>query len=230
MNRNTAIFVIFVLWLALIGCGANKPEARADSSSAQNATQQGDTVTTNDSTRWTFPESEKLPEDRFWALIANHQPIEGGCQDAMETLSLELSKLPDSDILGFECTFRELVMRLYRYDVLGAATLTLGWVSDDGFLYYRCGVIAAGRAVYEATIANPDNLADYPDIEECEDLLYVADDAWAVRHGKDSDDRPRFQADRRFSYDLPDGDLMGEDWGEDDLPKILPRLWARHGG
>jgi hypothetical protein len=50
----------------------------------------------------------------------------------------------------------------YRWDLWGAAYLINGGCSDDGFDYFRGWLLSQGRAIWQATLADPDSLADHP--------------------------------------------------------------------
>ncbi len=50
----------------------------------------------------------------------------------------------------------------YAWPVWGAAYLVEGGCSDDAFMDFRDGLVLAGRATFERTLADPDTLADHP--------------------------------------------------------------------
>jgi hypothetical protein len=89
--------------------------------------------------------------------------------------------------------FWEVMADSYRVDLWGAAYLINGGCSDDGYEYFRGWLIAQGRATFERIVADPDALADLPDIRvaaafgrddvECESALGIADDAHLVATG-----------------------------------------------
>src|SRR5262249_43197 len=76
-------------------------------------------------------------------------------------LARSLSSLSVEEIFAFEAIFNRLHAAAYRADLWGAAYLVNGGCSDDGFDYFRAGLIALGRSAYEAALTNPDLLADY---------------------------------------------------------------------
>ena len=57
-------------------------------------------------------------------------------------------------------------------------------LSEDGFLYSRCAVVANGRGLYEAVLADPTRM---PKDIEFEALLSVAQDAYRRATGGDGD-------------------------------------------
>ncbi|MBC6697234.1 DUF4240 domain-containing protein [Hymenobacter puniceus] len=108
-----------------------------------------------------------------------------------------------------------------------------GYVSDDPYLYFRCWLIGQGEAVFTNTFQHPNTLAavieePYRDFEE---LLYVATTAFEQCTGKTEEDDtfPRqVAAARGLSYDFG-SETKGEDWTENQLPKMLPKLWEKFG-
>jgi hypothetical protein len=66
----------------------------------------------------------------------------------------------------------------YRWDLWAAAYVINGGASDDGFEYFLGWLMAQGRTRWEATLADPDSLADIVDADtgdlDGEELLYIA--------------------------------------------------------
>ena len=131
-----------------------------------------------------------MNDDRFWAIIeeawqgvddpdASRQALADGTLDedaAMElatrswtgfvpALHALLDRLPKEELLQFD---RILERKLYDIDRAEVQEHTDG--SDDGFLYARGFIVAAGRAYYDAVNADPSRAM----MElECEDLCYL---------------------------------------------------------
>ena len=63
--------------------------------------------------------------------------------------------------------------------------------SDDGFIDFRAWLIAQGREVYFAALADPDSLADVVPYGDCcfEQLSYVGDYAYEQLTGKSAYDQ-----------------------------------------
>ncbi|WP_316835078.1 DUF4240 domain-containing protein [Pedobacter nutrimenti] len=127
-----------------------------------------------------------------------------------------------------------MIIRANDYKALAFAKIVDGYVSDDSFLYFRCWVIAQGLDFYTLTLKNPDLTADMIDSDtepDFEGLLYVADAAYQNLHkDSDEDELPRDVARTQgFDYDDLAQEITGEDWEEDDLPKLYPKLWAKFG-
>ena len=131
-----------------------------------------------------------MTEKRFWSLIESAWQVVGGkakarqklaegklSEDKAEALmeSLDevipelsnlLGKLTAAELLEFD---RILERKLYAIDRAEIQEHTDG--SDDGFLYARGFIVAAGHAYYEAVNANPAvSLMDL----ECEEMCYLS--------------------------------------------------------
>lgn len=114
---------------------------------------------------------------------------------------------------------------------MDVAKIVNDYVRDDSFLYFRCRLIAEGKDIFNKSITNPDSIAERT-IEELEfggeDMLYVSDNAFIIKFGKNSTkELPRDVAcdflDYNFGYDI-----KGEDWIEEELPSKYPKLWGNY--
>ncbi len=131
-----------------------------------------------------------MDENRFWNMIEDAWKICGGMteirqnlisgnasesdieslNDARETvvqaLKDMLSDLSQEDLLAFD---RILERKLYDIDREDIHEFTDG--SDDGFLYARGLIVAAGKGYYDAVNANPSiAISDL----ECEEMCYLS--------------------------------------------------------
>ncbi|WP_458244717.1 DUF4240 domain-containing protein [Streptomyces sp. MAI_2237] len=177
--------------------------------------------------------------DRFWDLIesARSSAAVSGVPFATSLVD-SLAARPAQEILEYAERFDEAQDALYRWDVWAAAYLIGGGCSDDSFMDFRAGIIAAGRDWYERTALAPDSLAGHPSVLEAapahrdealfyEDVNYAAVDAFARLTG----DREAFY-EAWAEYRPADGESrqdqdMGEDFDFDDAPEMrrrLPRL------
>lgn len=109
----------------------------------------------------------------------------------------------------------------------GAAYIIGGGCSDDAFMDFRSWLISMGRDVYEKTLSNPDSLVEVelgPDPEETaffEEFYSVAIQAYEQ---KAQEEMPSSETDETHETE-------GEMWEEDDdLKRLLPRLWAKYVG
>lgn len=162
---------------------------------------------------------------RFWQMIdASRVRAGGDPEKQMELLRGLLTELPEQEILAFDRLFNEHWVRAYTWDLWGAAYVIGGGCSDDGFMDFRGWLIAKGRQVYEAALADPESLVesmtDADDNGQIEGFQYVAMEAWEAVTGEDWSDAPRSEVE---SPAKP----SGEPWAEDEVAERLPRLTAR---
>ena len=141
-----------------------------------------------------------MDETRFWAMIETAwKAVDGkseerkklaagklsqdgaadlvdGMQDVMLDLRETLAELSAEDLLAFD---RILERKLYDIDRAEIQEHTDG--SDDGFLYCRGFIVAAGKGYYDAVNAKPSiALTDL----ECEELCYLSAHIYEEKFGE----------------------------------------------
>lgn len=145
-----------------------------------------------------------------------------------KALAARLTVLPPAGIVAFATEFGRLRAEANRWDVWGAAYLVGGGCSDDGFVDFCTGLIAAGREWYERALVDPDALAGHPAVAEAAEW----DDDGAIFA-----ELVGYAADRAYEQvtgdelELPaeSHDTTGERWDFDDddqMRRRLPRLSA----
>jgi hypothetical protein len=141
-----------------------------------------------------------MNEARFWSMIEDAWASTGGRADARKALAAgqlpadQLPKLVDAlddvipslraslqglnqaDLLMFD---RILERKLWDIDRAEIQKITDG--SDDGFLYARGFIVAAGRGFYDAVNAMPERAR--MDVE-CEDMCYLSYHVYVERFGE----------------------------------------------
>ncbi|WP_286158424.1 DUF4240 domain-containing protein [Streptomyces sp. CB03911] len=130
--------------------------------------------------------------DDFWTLI----DLLGDrrCCDYATALAEALAELPPARIVDFEERLAEALYRLDRREFGTLPVIDMGSPekpfpqSDDTFLYSRCAVVAAGRAEYEAVLADPALFAPHTATTlHGEDLLHLAEEAYEEATGEEWD-------------------------------------------
>lgn len=131
-----------------------------------------------------------LEWDEFWDLI----DLLGGRADpdACDRLAEVLATRSKAVVIGFADRLAEVLHRLDRAELAAFPHVDLTDpdglplpLSDDAFLYARCGVVAAGREAYARVTADPAAFCPYTARDrEGESLLYVAEDAWEQLTGR----------------------------------------------
>ena len=161
-----------------------------------------------------------MDDDRFWAFIGAARDAAGDeVEDRVSGLEQVLLNHHPDEVAEFRQKYDEMLARSYRWDLWGAAYVIHGGCPDDGFRYFRDWLISEGEAVFEAALADPDSLADVAQDEdfELEAFGYVAAEVY-----EQMTDAP-----------LPRGSVtdpaspIGQEWDEDDLPALFPRLARR---
>jgi hypothetical protein len=156
-----------------------------------------------------------MDENRFWEIIEQSR---ADSQDEQEAkLRSILKKLDISEVFAFDQIFDAMRFKAYTWDLWGAAYIINGGCSDDGFEYFRCALIAAGKERFEAALLDAESLADWVDGGdfEFEAFWYVA---------------PAVYREKSKTKELPQHDRVfpknpiGEPWEEDDLQARFPRL------
>ena len=158
----------------------------------------------------------------FWAIVDAARDAGHVDMDArVNALRKLLMPLPASEIQSFQNHYDKLLSQSYRWDLWGAAYVINGGCSDDGFRHFRDWLISEGRSVFEAALADPESLANLPDVESPENELYgyVAGEAFKRTTGGTPE--------RNVSTEA--ADPAGVPWEEDAVYDLFPKLAARYG-
>jgi hypothetical protein len=164
--------------------------------------------------------------DAMWGLIERARSEAGDPTEVAARLVDVLAQQDPTFILATDQAMREVMAAAYGWPLWGAAYLINGGCSDDSFDYFLAGLLATGRANFEAALTDPDTLADLDDatLKACfagEDLLAAPYEAY----------------ERATDEELPLGAHvprpdLGAEWDFNDAPEMsarYPRLWARFG-
>lgn len=180
------------------------------------------------------PTAEMMNEEQFWAIVQKTVDEAGDDEDEyLEVVMHELSKLSLKEMVGFRLRTDKLLYDSYTSEMWCAGYLMNGGCSDDGFEYFRLWVISRGRKVYEAALANPDNLIDYiaedaeVDFFEFELFWYAAIDAFEEATEADLYD---YIDDDNFTTREGNYPNFEFNWDEEDpesMKKLCPRLFER---
>ena len=176
-----------------------------------------------------------MERTRFWSMVEAAKQASGGDVQRQAALLVErLAQLPLSEIVGFQRALEALQAESLRAGLWDAAAVINQWesndeffCSEDRFFIFRGWLVAQGRQVYDAAIADPDSLADYPelgdDLPGGEELWGVAVDAYAERTGEEMPGLAGWPGEL-----IDDGaSLWRSQHGRRELPRRHPRLWAR---
>ncbi|MEO3779036.1 DUF4240 domain-containing protein [Micromonospora sp. B11E3] len=167
--------------------------------------------------------------DDFWQLIDRARAGAGASADAVAARAVALlAERAPEEIVGYTHHQRRVLAASYKVDLWGAAYLINGGASDDGFEYFRGWLMTLGRAVFARAVADPDSLAELPQVRaaalsgaefECEDMLAVP---WEAYRKAAAADLP---ADRD-PVPVPDLNDFWDFDDEEEAGRRLPRLAA----
>ena len=133
---------------------------------------------------------KKIGKREFWRIIKLFDwDTEEDDDSILAPATNYLATLSDEEIFSFED-----LMSQYLYDIDGMkyAKYVYGsdvnsYISADEFLYIRCVAVANGKGYYDSILFGGRKLD--PDLE-FEALLYLPQNAWALKHGKDASEYP----------------------------------------
>ncbi|TQV82414.1 DUF4240 domain-containing protein [Exilibacterium tricleocarpae] len=158
----------------------------------------------------------------FWGLVEAAKSAAGATwEDRPATLKRVLLAQSPETIRQFNKDYHDKLAQAYRWDLWGAAYLINGGCSDDGFDYFRDFLISEGKTIFEAALDSPDSLAaqDYIDGTELESYRYAISSAYEeLTDSKIPDDGLNYPT-----------DPAGQEWDEDDLEQLFPKLGAKYG-
>ncbi|GAB3882998.1 DUF4240 domain-containing protein [Kibdelosporangium lantanae] len=169
-----------------------------------------------------------MDTQEFWRLIETAR--DQAAEDVPSRASALLAIRPPAEIVAAQQVLWDLMVVSYQNPLWAAAYLINGGCSDDGFDYFRAWLIGQGRHVFERVLADPDSLADLPDIRaaaadgtdvESEDVLTIAWDAHIAATGAEL---PENSFTIRYPALDPDWDFDFDDRTE--MRRRLPRLAA----
>ena len=147
-----------------------------------------------------------MDTDAFWSLIEDSLGHAPGRAERGRYLTARLAELSAAEIPAFQAHLDALCVRADRWSLWAAAARILGgFCSDDGFEDFRHWLIGRGRTVFEQAVADPDSLADAPEIRRLagrpssawdddaespswESLSYLAAEAYAIATGDQDED------------------------------------------
>ena len=158
--------------------------------------------------------------DTFWNLIKkSRRGASDDCDALAANLTTRLEKLAPAEIISFHQHLWDLLGESYRRDLWAVADIINGGCSDDGFEYFRCWLISQGKEFFEMVLVEPETAAKRVRDEdvECEPLLYASLQAYENKTGHEM---PKINISHS---DEP----KGEQWQEEDLERLYPKLCKR---
>lgn len=167
--------------------------------------------------------------DDFWQLIERARAGTGAEPEAVAARAVALlAERAPEEIVGYARHQQRVLAASYAVDLWGAAYLINGGASDDGFEYFRGWLMTQGRAVFARAVADPDTLAELPQVRaaalsgeefECEEMLAVPWEAYRKATGTPLPAE-------RDPVPVPDLNDFWDFDDEEEAARRLPRLAA----
>ena len=168
-------------------------------------------------------EKTTMDDTKFWALVdQSREAADNDAEAQAEALERGLSGLQAEDVLAFDRIFQKYSNAAYRWDLWAVAYIINGGCSDDCFGYFRWWLISRGRAAFEGALEKPETvgeLVDPGDEIEAESFGYAPAVVYERATGEQMPPHER---------PLPP-EPAGEEWEEESVDKLYPRLAKRFG-
>lgn len=166
-------------------------------------------------------------------------------EEHIEKLTAYLSKYSEEKLILFEKTLQEKLISLYtapiaelsiilenEYEKKGDTYSFDGYISDDGFLYFRCWLLLKGKEFYDDITKDIESFVSGKynfDIGDtwAEGLLYVANDANSEARPDSDEDIIRdtvYEKWPEINYDLGEFAMEREPKSGTELQKMYPKL------
>ncbi|GAB6141096.1 DUF4240 domain-containing protein [Methylosoma difficile] len=163
-----------------------------------------------------------MNEQAFWQFFDEvNQAANGDMDVKCELIKDKAAQLSKQDAIDFSHLFNEMMDKAYSWELWAAAYIINGGCGDDSFMDFRSSLIAQGQSIFEQALSDPDSLAEVEtddDYDWCyEGIQYAVSDGVELAAG---DVPPRKSA--------HPSDPSGEEWDEDDLADLLPKLDAKY--
>jgi hypothetical protein len=165
--------------------------------------------------------------DDFWAVIDRATADRPDSPDEVaKRAAAELATCDPEAIVAWDHHLGKVMAASGTEDLWAAAYLINGGCSDDGFDAFRGWLIAHGRSAVARAVADPDSLAELPDVRaaalsgavfEAAEVLSVGAEAYALATGGELPRSPA-PASRPEAAELWDFD------DEEEMRRRLPQL------
>lgn len=178
----------------------------------------------------------EMDQNAFWNLVAETKRECGQDMDAsLQYLTERLTALGPQQAQDFHDILQGYHGLAYQYGLWSAATLMCEYgCTDDGFIDFRAWLIAQGKEVYLAALADPDSLANVEAYGGCqfEKFSCVGSYVLEALTGKDAYDSLDSDHFDELVLELKKGIQYGEginypyEW--DELETYFPRLCEKY--
>ncbi|BAP32494.1 WGR domain protein [Chryseobacterium sp. StRB126] len=187
----------------------------------------------------------------FWEAIEKSNKYkkahwsEYDIDEHLENLTTYLSRFGKERLILFEKTLQEKLSELYTAEIAELSIILEcdftsengsyifdDYLSDDGFIYFRCWLLLKGREFFEDIKKDIQAFVSGKysfNIGDCwaEGLLYVSDEAYSENHDNEDESEIRDAVNDLYPdhhYDSMDRQMNREPIGGADLQKMYPQL------
>lgn len=164
-----------------------------------------------------------MNKETFWKIMLETNKESGGEPTTQQKLiEKKLNELSTDELIEYDNIYRELANNAYDWKLWAAAYIVNGGCSDDSFMDFRGWLIGQGEGIYSSALANPDTLSELDNLEEdmdWEGYGYLAFTVYEKKTGKEMPINPEISHPSK---------PKGEEWDEDELDKLLPKLSKKH--
>ncbi|MCC6411544.1 MAG: DUF4240 domain-containing protein [Saprospiraceae bacterium] len=165
-----------------------------------------------------------MNKETFWKIMLETNKASGGEPLTQQGLiEIKLDELLGDEIIEFDKIYRELLNDAYDWKLWAAAFIVNGGCSDDCFMDFRGWLIAQGEEIYTKALANPDSLSEIDNLYgdcEWEGFGYLSFTVYEKKTGKEMQISPE------INYP---SEPKGEEWDENELDNLLPKLSQKRG-
>jgi Protein of unknown function (DUF4240) len=184
---------------------------------------------------------DMLTEDEFWVVIEKSLRRSSDMEEQYFALLQILAQMDDNELYGFDYQCKKLQHKAHLSKLWACAHIAMGGCSADSFEYFKMWLLARGRHVYEAALADPDTLYDellnletMEEVCEFEAMACAAIQTYCARQVKNDDETMNFYLDNfevlgGFSHDLLDINI---DWNANKpetlrihCPRVFDYFW-----
>ncbi|MDH6580570.1 DUF4240 domain-containing protein [Kitasatospora sp. MAP5-34] len=118
--------------------------------------------------------------DDLWELVEGSRQHSDDPSERLDWLRRQLVEKPLPEIVSFKVCLDELRRPVDTWEMWAAADQILGGCSDDSFWYFQLWIVGLGREVFERAAADPDSLAQTPELRRLAGRPIAAwsDDEW----------------------------------------------------
>ncbi|MFJ6417135.1 DUF4240 domain-containing protein [Paeniglutamicibacter sp. NPDC091659] len=173
-----------------------------------------------------IPELQYMNDGKFWDIIdRSREASEGSTERQAAELEEILAAMPPEQIASFNATFVSKSLKLYTWELWGAAYVLVGGCLDDCFDYFRNWVVGQGNEYYKAVKRDAQVLADGrlvsdTEIGDAELLAYAGEEAYL----RSSGGRDLYEDYPESPSTIAEEGPSGTAWDEEEVEYLYPGL------